>query len=587
MIGDCQTAALVGSDGSIDWLCFPWFDSGACFAALLGSAKNGRWLLRPESEVKTVHRRYRGDTLILETEYETADGAVTVVDCMPPRTETPDVIRMVIGRSGRVRMAMELIIRFDYGWVVPWVRHTEDGIRAVAGPDTLRLRTPVDVRGEDLSTVARFEVSAGDKVPMILSWHASHLPEPEAIGAEEAIAYTDKWWTEWSGHCTHQGKWRNAVIRSLITLKALTFAPAGGIVAAPTTSLPEQPGGVRNWDYRYCWLRDATFTLYAMLMTGYTQEASEFRDWLLRAVAGDPAGLQIKYGLLGQRRLTELTLDWLPGYEDSRPVRTGNAASGQFQLDVYGEVLDMLYLCRRQGMPTGEAGWRFEKALLRFLTDAWKRPDEGIWEVRGPRRHFTHSKMMAWVAFDRAVKEVECYGAEGPVDEWRRTRSAIHQDVCERGFNAKVGAFTQYYEGDVLDASLLMMSQVGFLPASDARVRGTISAIEKHLMRDGFVDRYATHESIDGLPPGEASFLPCSFWLVDNMVLQGRREEAEAMFERLLNLRNELGLLSEEYCPHQRRLLGNFPQAFTHVGLINTARNLVEAEGPAEHRAKS
>jgi GH15 family glucan-1,4-alpha-glucosidase len=590
MIGDCQTAALVGRDGSIDWLCFPWFDSGACFAALLGTPDNGRWLLRPASEVKKTSWRYRGDTLILETDHETADGAVTVVDCMPPRGEAPDVVRLVVGRAGRVRMKMDLVIRFDYGWIVPWVRRFKNGsagIRAIAGPNTLVLRTPVELKGHNMTTVAEFDVSAGDRVPFALTWHASHLPEPNEVNVENAIADTEKWWQKFADQCCYKGKWRDAVMRSLITLKALTFAPTGGIVAAPTSSLPEQPGGVRNWDYRYCWLRDSTFTLYAMLMSGYTAEAMAFRDWLLRAVAGDPAGLQIMYGLMGERRLTELTLDWLPGYENSKPARIGNAASNQFQLDVYGEVLDMMHVCRKQKLPGDGAAWRFEKALLKFLEVAWKRPDEGIWEVRGPRRHFTHSKMMAWVAFDRAIKGVECHGLQGPVDEWRRTREAIHAEVCQRGYNPKVGAFTQYFDGEVLDASLLMMPQVGFLPPSDPRVKGTIEAIEKNLTRNGFVDRYATQHNVDGLPPGEASFLPCSFWMADNLALEGRHGEAEEMFERLLAVRNDLGLLSEEYCPEQKRMVGNFPQAFSHVGLVNTAHNLASAEGPAEHRAKS
>jgi GH15 family glucan-1,4-alpha-glucosidase len=586
MIGDCQTAALVGRDGSIDWLCLPWFDSAACFAALLGTEKNGRWLLAPAGSLKKTSRRYQGDSLILETDYETDDGAVTVVDCMPPRSEQADLIRLVTGRAGKVPMRMELVIRFDYGWVVPWVTHIEHGIQAVAGPDTLTLRSPIELRGEDLTTVADFTVSAGERVPFVLSWRASHLPLAADVDAEEAIRFTQDWWREWSSRFTYDGPWRDAVMRSLITLKGLTFAPTGGIVAAATTSLPEHIGGVRNWDYRYCWLRDATFTMYSLLMAGYSAEAKEFRDWLLRAVAGDPTSLQIMYSITGKRRLTELELDWLPGYEGSRPVHIGNAASSQFQLDVYGEVLDMLHTSRRVGLPEDEAAWRFEKALLRFLAKAWKEPDEGIWEVRGPRRHFTHSKVMAWVAFDRAVKAVERNGLEGPVDEWKKWRDAIHAEVCEQGFNSQLSSFVQYYGSDQLDASLLMLPLVKFLPASDPRIQGTVTAIGERLMRDGFVDRYVTQERIDGLPPGEGSFLPCSFWYCDNLAMLGRSEEATELFERLLAVRNDLGLLAEEYDPRAGRLLGNFPQAFSHVGLLNTARNLTPGECPAEHRGK-
>jgi len=586
MIGDCQTAALVGDDGSIDWLCLPAFDSAACFAALLGDRKNGRWLLAPAEAVAPSRRGYRGDTLILETDYETADGAVTVVDCMPPRSEEPDLIRLVVGRAGSVRMRMELIIRFDYGSLVPWVQKADGGITATAGPDTLILQTPVELQGRDLTTFAEFTVSAGEQVPFVLMWYASHLKPPGPVDALKAVAFTESWWKEWSGCCRHEGPWRDAVVRSLIVLKALTFAPTGGIVAAPTTSLPEHIGGVRNWDYRYCWLRDATFTLYSLLEAGYDDEAIAFRNWLLRAVAGDPASLHIMYNIHGARRLPELELSWLDGYEDSRPVRIGNAASEQFQLDVYGEVLGMLYVCRRKGLPESEPEWRFEKALLRFLDEAWTRPDEGIWEVRGPRRHFTHSKVMAWAAFDRAIKTVEHYKLEGPIDDWRKAREAIHREICTRGFNERLGSFVQYYDSDLLDASLLMLPFVGFLPRDDPRLRGTVEAIERTLMRDGFVDRYVTQPHVDGLPPGEASFLPCSFWLVDNLALLGRRDEAVEMFERLLAVRTDLGLLAEEYDPVGRRLLGNFPQAFSHVALVNTARNLSAPEGPAEDRPK-
>jgi GH15 family glucan-1,4-alpha-glucosidase len=584
LIGDCHTAALVGSDGSIDWLCLPNFDSSACFSALLGTPQNGRWLLAPVEKPTSVKRKYRGDTLILETDYETAGGAVTVVDCMPPRDAEPNLIRLVIGRRGTVRMRTQYIVRFDYGSIVPWVRRVDDSVLAVAGPDCLLLQSVVPLKGENFTTVGEFLIGAGQEVPFVVTWYPSHRTPPDPIDPQQAIAATESCWRDWSSRCTYQGAWRDAVMRSLITLKALTFAPTGGVVAAATTSLPEQPGGVRNWDYRYCWLRDATFTLYSLLTAGYDEEARSWRDWLLRAVAGDPTKLQIMYALFGQRRLTEIELPWLDGYENSKPVRIGNAASEQFQLDVYGEVLDMLHLCRRRKLPESDATWRFEHALLDFLETAWHKPDDGIWEVRGPQRHFTHSKVMAWVSFDRAVKATEQWGYQGPADKWKATRDEIHRDICDHGFNQQLGAFVQYYDSDQLDASLLMIPLVGFLPPSDARVQGTVRAIEQHLMRDGLVDRYSTQPHVDGLPPGEGSFLPCSFWYVDNLALQGRRDEAAQMFERLLSLRTDLGLLAEEYCPRDKRLLGNFPQAFSHVGLVNTARNLTSAECPAEHR---
>jgi GH15 family glucan-1,4-alpha-glucosidase len=586
MIGDCQTAALVGIDGAIDWLCLPRFDSAACFAALLGKPENGRWVLAPSDKPKSVKRRYRGDSLILETEFETADGVVSVIDFMPPRTEEPDLVRIVVGRKGRVRMRMELVIRFDFGSIVPWVKKIDGGMRAVAGPDMLTLHTPAALHGEDLTTVTEFVVEEGEEMPFVLMWHASHLPPPDRIDPHEALASTEKSWEEWSSKCTYDGPWRDAVMRSLITLKALAYDPTGGIVAAPTTSLPEQLGGVRNWDYRFCWLRDSTFTLYSLLNTGYTEEAAEFRDWLLRAVAGDPSDLHIMYSIMGRRRLTEIELPWLDGYEGAKPVRIGNAASQQFQLDVYGEVLDMLHLCRK-GLGVSEDVWQFQTALMKFLESAWNQPDEGIWEVRGPRRHFTHSKVMAWVAFDRAVKDGERFGLDGDVDRWRTIRDEIHQQVCEQGFNKQLGSFTQYYGSDLLDASLLMIPLVGFLPASDPRVQGTLAAIEKKLMQDGFVNRYATQSGVDSLPPGEGSFLPCSFWYVDNLTLAGRRDEAEQMFERLLNIRNDLGLLAEEYDQKAQRMVGNFPQAFSHVGLVNTAHNLAAHDGPAKHRQDS
>jgi len=587
MIGDCHTAALVGRDGSIDWLCFPRFDSGACFAALLGGQENGRWLLSPASKIQRIRRRYREETLVLETDYETEEGAVTLIDCMPPRSEEPDLVRMVVGRRGRVRMRMQLIIRFDYGSIVPWVRRIDRGIRAVAGPDTLVLHAPVALRGEDFTTTAEFTVSEGEQIPFVLLWHPSHEPTPAPIDAKETITQTEQWWKEWSNRCSYRGSWREAVVRSLITLKALTYAPTGGIVAAPTTSLPEQLGGVRNWDYRYCWIRDATFTLYALMHGGYTEEARAWREWLLRAVAGKPSQLNIMYGLAGERRLPELEIGWLSGYESSRPVRIGNAAHQQFQLDVYGEMMDVLHLARRTGLHPDENAWRVQRVLMDFLESAWPKADEGIWEVRGQPRHFTHSKVMAWVAIDRVVKSVEDFGLDGPVEHWRAVRAAIHDDVCSKGFDKDRNSFVQSYEGKELDASLLMIPLVGFLPPSDPRVRGTVEAIERELVRDGFVARYDPKEEIDGLPPGEGVFLPCTFWLADNLALLGRHDDARRLFERLLNLRNDVGLLSEEYDPAAHQLLGNFPQAFTHVSLINTASNLSRVTGPARDRQRS
>jgi GH15 family glucan-1,4-alpha-glucosidase len=584
LIGDCETAALVARDGSIDWMCVPRFDSPACFAALLGTPENGRWLLAPSGGVREVRRRYRTGTLVLETDYDTGDGAVTIVDCMPIRDARVDVVRVVMGRRGRVPIRTELIIRFDYGSTVPFVRRLDGGLAAIAGPDALVLRTPVEVRGEDFKSVAEFAVSEGECTPFVLTWYPSHTSQPPAIDAERALADTERWWCEWTGNCTWKGGWHDAVLRSLITLKALTHAPTGGMVAAATTSLPEQIGGVRNWDYRYCWLRDATFTLYALLISGYHDEARAWRDWLLRAVAGRPSDLQILYGVAGERRLTEVQVDWLLGYEGARPVRVGNAASQQLQLDVYGEVMDTMHVARRSGVEPDEAAWNLERALLDFMESAWDRPDNGIWEVRGPRRHFTHSRVMAWVAMDRAVKAVERFGLDGPVDRWRRVRAAIHEQVCREGFDPERGAFVQFYGSEALDASLLMIPLVGFLPATDARVRGTVEAIERELMVDGLVVRYSSSPEVEGLPPGEGVFLPCSFWLADNLAMLGRTTAARALFERLLALCNDVGLLSEEYDPRTNRLLGNFPQAFTHVALVNTARNLSGWGGPAEHR---
>ncbi len=586
LIGDCQTGALVGRDGSIDWLCFPRFDSAACFAALLGTPEHGRWLLAPASEVRRVRRRYRPGTLILETEYETETGVATLIDFMPPRSGTPDLIRIVEGTRGHVAMHMDLTIRCDYGSVVPWVRREEGGIKATAGPETLHCRTRADLRGEGLRTTADFTIAAGQRVPFELVWTPTHRPEPEPREPEQCLSDTDQWWKEWSDRCTFQGEWRDAVLRSLITLKALTYAPTGGIVAAATTSLPERVGGVRNWDYRYCWLRDATFTLYALMVGGYTDEASAWREWLVNAVAGTPSVLQIMYGLAGERRLTELELAWLPGYEGSSPVRTGNAAHRQHQLDVYGEVMDALHVARRSGLPPSENAWRVQRGILDFLETDWQKPDEGIWEVRGPQRHFTHSKVMAWVALDRAVKSVEEFGLTGQASQWRQIRQQIHDEVCREGFDRDLNSFVQYYGSKDPDASLLMLPLVGFLPATDPRMRGTVEYVQRRLVREGLVDRYLTVPEVDGLPPGEGSFLLCNFWLADNLVLQGRYAEARDLFEQLLDLRNDVGLLSEQYDPNARRLVGNFPQAFSHVGLINTARNLVKRGGPAEDRTK-
>jgi len=587
LIGDCHTAALVGRDGSIDWLCLPRFDSDACFAALLGDEENGRWQIAPVGAVRPASRRYRDGTLVLETEFATADGAVTLIDAMVPRTDEPTLVRIVAGTRGRVRMRLHLVIRFEYGSVVPWVRTIDHELTAIAGPDMLRLATPVATHGEELTTVAEFEVAAGARIPFVLQWHRSHEPPPPRRDAEEMLDATEHWWRDWSSHLTYRGPWREQVLRSAITLKALTYGPTGGVVAAPTTSLPEQLGGVRNWDYRYCWLRDATFTLYALMRSGFESEAREWRTWLLRAVAGKPSELQIMYGIAGERRLTELELGWLRGYEGSAPVRIGNAASKQYQLDVYGEVMDALYQCHRTGLDGDADAWRLQRALMDFLETGWREPDEGLWEVRGPRRHFTHSKVMAWVAADRAVKSIEHCAQSGPLERWRQLRADIHAEVCERGFDTEVGAFVQSYGSKDLDASLLMMPLVGFLPASDPRVRSTIAAIERDLMRDGFLARYRTESDVDALPPGEGAFLPCSFWFADALALLGRRDEALAMFERLLGLCNDVGLLSEEYDPSARRLVGNFPQAFSHVGLINTARNLTEPAGPAHERARS
>jgi GH15 family glucan-1,4-alpha-glucosidase len=590
LISDLQTAALVAPDGSIDWACFPRFDSGACFAALLGTAEHGRWIVAPRTDSWSAGRRYRRRSLVLETDWETDTGAVRVIDFMPPRGKAPDIVRIVEGLRGKVEMSSELVIRFDYGSTIPWVRRIADGRIAVAGPDGLCFRTPVENRGENMRTIGEFTVRKGDRVPFVLTWYPSNERPPRAIDAEHALQDTVDYWDDWTARCTYSGRWRDEVYHSLIILKALTYAPTGGMVAAPTTSLPERIGGERNWDYRFCWLRDATLTLLAFLNGGYLQEARAWRTWLLRAAAGDPAALQIMYGVAGERRLAELKLEWLPGYEGSTPVRVGNAASGQFQLDVYGEVMDAMHQGRTHDLEKSTAAWSLQRRMLGFLENAWKEPDEGIWEVRGPRRHFTHSKVMAWVAFDRGVQAVERFGRPGPAERWRQIRAEIHAEVCERGFDVELNSFTQSYGSKRLDASLLMIPLVGFLPADDARMIGTVAAIQQDLMRDGFVYRYSHDEevrSVDGLPPGEGAFLPCTFWLADNLALQGRLDEAEEIFQGLLDLRSDLGLLAEEWDPDARRQLGNFPQAFTHVALVNTAFNLDRqaAESPMTQRA--
>ena len=585
-LSDTQTGALVSREGSVDWLCFPRFDSAACFAALVGNEKNGCWRLCPEEKIEKTRRRYRNDSLILETELETKSGAVRLIDFMPPRGEYPDIVRMVEGLRGTVRMRLQLIIRFGYGEVVPWVRKGHGGLEAIAGPDGLILRTPIETQGKDLTTVAEFTVKKGDRVPFVLTWFPSHEEPPRKINPEHALRDTEKYWGDWSRSCNRMGPHQDAVVRSLIVLKGLTYAPTGGMVAALTTSLPEQIGGVRNWDYRYCWLRDATYTLIALMRAGYRDEAKSWREWLLRAVAGSAAQMQIMYGVHGERRLDEYELPWLSGYEGSKPVRIGNAASNQFQIDVYGEILAAMYQAHLSGIETSDADWNLQTELMRFLESSWDQPDHGIWEMRGGKRHFTHSNMMAWVAFDRAVKLVEdCGCAAGEnVDRWRKIRDHIHADVCRRGYNSKKKAFTQFYGSDALDASLLTMPLAGFLPASDHRVRSTIEAIERELIQDGLVLRYRPQEEeVDGLPGDEGVFLPCSFWLVNCLHLIGRTNDARKMFDRLLSLRNDLGLLSEEYEPRSKRMLGNFPQAFTHVALVNSAATL-EQKGKGEKK---
>ena len=587
LLGDLQTAALLGRSGSIDWLTFPRFDSSSCFSALLGSREHGRWSIAPHSGGPATERRYRRDTLILESEWQVDGGRVRVIDFMPPRETKPDIVRIVEGVEGRVHMRTELVIRLDYGSVVPWVRRLDaESLLAVGGPDGLLLRTPVELHPDDKTHVADFTVKAGDRVPFVLTWFPSHEDLPEPVDAEEALEETESYWHEWLGGCKYEGDYRDAVHTSLIVLKALTYRPTGGIVAAPTTSLPERIGGGRNWDYRYCWLRDATFTLYALMNAGFIEEAAAWRDWLLRAVGGDPANAQILYGIGGQRRIPEYELDWLPGYAGSKPVRVGNAAAEQFQLDVYGEVMDALHQARLHDIGPDQHAWSLQQILLEFLEGAWDRPDEGIWEVRGGRRHFTHSKVLAWVAFDRGVQTVERLGLDGPVDRWRQLCAEIHEEVCREGFNVELNSFTQSYGSSDLDASTLLIPLLGFLPPDDPRVIGTIDAVQRDLMRDGFVERYKTDEQneVDGLVGREGVFLPCSFWLVDALLMLERDDEARALFDKLLGVSNDLGLLAEEYDPSAKRQLGNFPQAFTHVGLVNSAYNLSEHSGPMHQR---
>ena len=580
LIGDCQTAALVSLEGSIDWLCLPRFDSGACFAALIGTEDNGRWQICPSVPFKTSQRRYRRDTLILETEFEAEHGTARIIDFMPLRRGAPELVRVVQGRRGYVPMRMDLKLRFDYGSIVPWVRAMKRGIRATAGPDSVHVRADVELQGKDLSTVADFSVKKGQSVAFAMTWAETHRGHPGERDWRESLAHTEKWWKAWSRRCSYQGEWREAVMRSLITLKALTYVPTGGIIAAPTTSLPEHIGGRRNWDYRFCWLRDATYALYALIVGGYHEEARAWREWLVRAVAGTPSEIQIMYGLGGERRLTELDVSWLAGYQGSKPVRIGNAAHQQFQLDVYGEIMSVMLLAERSGLHDGDGTWRVQSALMEFLESGWRHPDHGIWEVRGPQRHFTHSKVMAWVAMDRAVAAVESLGKPGDAEKWRACRDEIRQEVWLHGFDRRMNSFVQYYGSKEVDASLLMLPLVGFVDARDPAMLGTVKRIEKQLLDHGLIRRYRESASVDGLAPGDGSFLLCSFWYADTLVLQGRKAEAKRLFERLLRLRNDVGLLPEEYDPVQRRFLGNFPQAFSHVGLINTAHRLSTVQGP-------
>lgn len=578
MIGDTETAALVGRDGSIDWLCLPRFDSGSCFAKLLGENEHGHWRIAADEPVTSHTRRYRGASMVLETEIATDGGVVRVLDFMPPRHHHPRVVRIVQGVEGDVAMRTDLVIRFEHGFDVPWVRQTERGLTAVAGPNALVLDSPIQLTGLEMRHQGTFTVHAGDEVPFALGWYLSHEDPPFVLDTARALEETVAFWEQWcAGLQRVHGEWEDLALRSLVTLKGLTYGPTGGIVAAATTSLPESLGGVRNWDYRYCWVRDATFTLDALIESGLREEAEGWLAWLGRVAAGDPEQLQIMYGVAGERRLTEWEAEWLPGYEASVPVRIGNAAAGQFQLDVYGELMDAVDRARTHGIAVHEVIWHIQTAIMTFLVDHWSDPDDGIWEVRGPRRPFTHSKVMAWVAFDRAIRGVEVHGLDGPVDQWRAVRETIHAEVCEKGWNAEIGAFTQYYGATELDASVLAMPLVGFLPADDERVIGTVQVIVERLMKDGYVQRYENESGVDGLPGYEGMFLPCTLWLVDCLVHLGRVDEATGIFRRVAALVNDVGLISEEYDPGGGRLLGNFPQAFTHVGLVNTARGLAAA----------
>jgi GH15 family glucan-1,4-alpha-glucosidase len=589
LVGDLHTGALISRGGSVDWLCLPRFDSPACFAALLGDEENGHWTMSPQSGGDATARNYRGDTLVLESEWTTPDGVVRVVDFMPPRDDLPDLVRVVEGVSGRVPMRSTLRVRFDYGHIVPWVRRADGQLCAVAGPDALWLRSPVESRGVGMTTISEFTVAAGDRLGFSLTWHPSHERKPRAVDPLKALKGTEKFWTQWISRANVEGPYRDAVIRSLITLKALTYSPTGGIAAAATTSLPEQLGGNRNWDYRYCWLRDATMTLHALLSSGYHAEAKAWREWLVRAVAGDPKDMQIMYGLDGARRLIEYELPWLGGYANSRPVRVGNAASEQVQLDVYGEVMDALELSRSAGLAVDEDAWSFQRVIMDYLEGHWRDPDNGIWEIRGDRQHFTHSKVMCWVAVDRAVRGVERWGLDGPLDKWKATREAIRADVLEHGYDADRGTFVQAYGSSQLDAALLLIPSVGFLPGDDPRVVGTVEAVRRELQHDGFVRRYLTQDdatSVDGLSGEEATFLVCTFWLADALCLAGRAQEARDIYERILALRNDVGLLSEEYDVSTKRLIGNLPQAYSHIGVVNTADNLAGAHGPAHRRAR-
>ena len=590
LIGDCETAALVGRNGSIDWLCWPAFDSDACFAAILGTHENGRWLIAPSEDATAISRRYVGNTLILETRFETNGGTVALIDFMPLRGKASDIVRLVRGVNGTVKMRMELVIRFGFGANIPWVRRIDHSLMAIAGQDLIVLRTPVETRGENLTTVAEFEVKAGETVPFVLAYGPSHLDPPAPIDPEIALQETERFWQDWCGHCTRDGDYQELVLRSLITLKALTFAPTGGIVAAPTTSLPEKLGGSRNWDYRFCWLRDATFTLLALMNSGYTEEALAWHNWLLRAAAGSPAKMQIMYGIWGQRRLLEWEAGWLGGYEGARPVRVGNAAHAQLQLDVYGELIDAFHQSRMAKLELDDETWALECAVLNHLAEVWDRPDHGIWERRGQPKHYVFSKVMTWVAFDRGIKSAETFGFKAPLLHWRTLRDAIHRDVCNRGFDAEENAFVESYGSKLLDASVLLLPEVGFLPPSDPRIRGTIAAVEKCLMRGGFVLRHDPRELPADQPPLEGAFLACSLWLADAYVLSGDLDKAQELFDRVVGIANDVGLLAEEYDSDARRQTGNFPQALTHIALINTAHNLSAArqgsEKPAVQRSK-